>query len=149
MGRGECVKICTFFGHRDCSECVKEALISTVENLIIQGTTRFYVGNHGNFDKYVIDVLRQLKMKYPYIFYQIVLAYMPTDRQSGRYDANETLLPEGIEVVPKRFAISYRNRWMLRKADIVVAYVKHRMGSSATYLQEACKAKKTVINIAK
>ena len=28
-----------------------------------------------------------------------------------------TLLPEGIENVPPRFAISWRNKWMLERSD--------------------------------
>jgi len=45
--------------------------------------------------------LGELKRKYPHIRYFEVLAYLPKSQPE-----HETLLPEGIETVPPRFAIS-------------------------------------------
>ena len=57
--------VCTFFGHRDCPETVKTNLFSAIEKLITLNDVRiFYVGNHGNFDRLVVSVLKELKNKY-------------------------------------------------------------------------------------
>ena len=70
-------------------------------------------------------VLRELSKKYE-IRYYVVLAYMPEKRDgSGYEDYSDTILPDGIETVPKRFAITYLNKWMLRRSDYVVTYVTH------------------------
>ena len=44
-------KVCFFIGHRDTPEHVYPALEQAVEQLITQGVTEFYVGNHGSFDR--------------------------------------------------------------------------------------------------
>ena len=69
--------ICTFFGHRDTSKNIKPTLMSVLVDLIKnKNVDIFYVGNNGNFDFIVKEVLEELKEKYP-IKYYVVLAYIP------------------------------------------------------------------------
>ncbi len=84
----------------------------------------FYVGNQGRFDAIVRGVLRELKKECPQINYAVVLAYMP-GKQTEYDDYSDTMLPEGIESVHPHYAIIWRNNWMLRQSDYVVAYVTH------------------------
>lgn len=46
-----------------------------------------------------------------------------------------------------RFAISWRNKWMLEKADYVITYVTHTVGGSAKFKEMAIKKNKRVIEI--
>ena len=142
------VLACTFFGHRNCSEGVKSEIFAVLQKLINEGVNVFYVGTHGNFDFYALSVLRKMKELHPQITYMVVLAYMPSESTNFPYDEEETVFPEGIEKAPKRFAISYRNRWMLKKSDYVVAYVTHTYGGAASFVKKAMTAGKTVINLA-
>lgn len=136
--------VCTFFGHRDCPDDIRESLKNTLENLIEnREADTFYVGNQGAFDRIVLSVLRELAKKYPLIRYFVVLAYLPNKKPPE--DHTETILPDGIETVPPRFAIARRNRWMLRQADFAVVYVRHCVGCAAQYAEEAERQKKTVI----
>lgn len=76
----------------------------------------------------------------------MVLAYLP--RPDGEHqDYADTLFPEGIEMVPRRYAISWRNRWMLRRADYVVTYVTHGWGGAAQFAELAKKQGKMVCNL--
>ena len=119
--------VCTFFGHRDTPKeiepTLRSALIDLIEN---KNATVFYVGNHGNFDAMVRRQLEDLSKTYP-IKYYVVLAYMPN--KNAEPDEH-SILPEGIETVPRRFAINYRNKWMLNKSDIVVTYVTRKFGGA-------------------
>lgn len=138
---------CTFFGHRDCPESVRPKIKATLVNIIEEyGVDMFYVGNQGRFDALVRAELRKLKEEYPHIQYAVVLAYMP-GKPSEYEDYSDTLLPEGIESVHPRYAISWRNNWMLQQADYVVAYVSHSWGGAAQYVQKAQKRKKYVRNL--
>ncbi len=138
-------KGCTFFGHRDCPALVKPKLRELLVKLIEQqGVKVFYVGNHGAFDAMAIAVLRELALEYPEISYTVVLAYMPGKSKEENIC---TLLPEGIEKVPRRFAICWRNRWMLKHTDYVVTYVAHSWGGAAKFANEAQKQGKTVYNL--
>ena len=58
-----------------------------------------------------------------------------------------TILPEGIETVPPRFAISYRNKWMIEQSDYVITYVIHSWGGAAQFKELAEKKGKTVIEL--
>lgn len=137
-------KTCTFFGHRQCPEAVKPMLRAVIEDLIVcHGVTTFYVGNQGQFDFFVRGTLRQLEQEYPHIHYGVVLAYMPKKDE----DHSDTMLPEGIESVHPRYAITWRNRWMLDRADFVVTYITHSWGGAAKFAQAAEKKEKTVINL--
>ena len=78
-----------------------------------------------------------------------MLAYLPRKRDADYpEDDSDTMLPEGIETVPRRFAISWRNRWMLRQSDCVVTYVTHSWGGAAQFAEMAERQKKTVVNLA-
>ena len=138
---------CTFFGHRECPDSVKiksqEVLIDLITN---NDVDMFYVGNQGQFDAIVHGVLRELKKEYPQINYAVVLAYMP-GKQTKYDDYSDTMLPEGIESVHPRYAISWRNNWMLRQSDYVVSYITHSWGGAAQFAEKANHQKKTVINL--
>ena len=139
--------ICTFFGHRSVHKEIEPTLRSTLIDLIENRDVKlFYVGKNGEFDSMVLRQLRDLSKTYP-ITYHVVLAYMPEkQREFDTTDYSETILPDGIETVPKRFAIDYRNRWMIRQSDCVVTYVTNDIGSGAAkYKEIAEKAGKEII----
>lgn len=142
--------VCTFFGHHDCPGSVREKLYETISDLIENhGVSMFYVGNHGSFDAIVRSVLRDLQSKYPQIQYAVVLAYLPGKKSElGCEDYSDTMLPEGIEVVPRRFSITWRNKWMLKQSDYVVTYITHSWGGAAQFAEMASKQRKTVVSLA-
>ena len=142
-------KACTFFGHRDCPSSIKpklrEALIDLIENHTVD---MFYVGQQGAFDSMVRSVLKELVSLYPHINYDVVLEHMPPKRDEfDTRDYSDTMLPEGIETVHPRYAIEWRNRWMLQRADFVVTYIAHPWGGAAKFAEKAKRDGKTVINL--
>lgn len=141
--------VCCFLGHKEVPERVRDELYKTISSLVEEGVLSFLVGNQGGFDNMVLSVLRNLKTIYPEIDYQIVLAYMPQNKDlSYSYYSWETCYPEGLELVPPRFAISHRNRWMIQKSDIVICFVTHTWGGAAQFVELAYKKRKRVINLA-
>ena len=136
----------TFFGHKNTPKEIEPTLRTTLIDLIEnKNVTVFYVGNNGSFDTMVRRQLENLSQTYP-ITYNIVLAYLPTKKSEYDELAN-TILPEGIETVPKRFAISFRNKWMVEQSDVVVTYVTHSFGGAAQFKEMAVKQGKTVIEL--
>lgn len=133
----------TFFGHKDTpnqAECIlRETLIDLIEN---QDAAKFYVGNNGNFDTMVHRQLRDLSDVYP-INYSIVLAYLSNKNNN----TENTVYPEGIETAPRRFVISWRNKWMIEQSDFVVTYVEHSFGGAWQFKSTAEKRGKTVIEL--
>lgn len=141
---------CCFFGHKDSPSDIRPLLRNTIEQLIELGMAdSFLVGNHGAFDSIVLSVLREIKTTHPGITYNVVLAYMPGAKEKYEYiDPTETVYPEGIENVPPRFAISWRNDWMLKESQVVVCFVRHALGGAGKFMEKAIRQKKKVINLA-
>lgn len=140
---------CCFFGHKDTPPGISDKLEEVLEKLIVEeGVDAFLVGNQGGFDAAVLHTLRRLKGVYPHITYNVVLAYMPGRKEEwSPNDPMETLLPEGLESVHPRYAISWRNKWMIQEAEVVVTYITHSWGGAAQFAELAERKKKRVINL--
>lgn len=138
--------VCTFFGHKNTPKEIEPTLRSTLIDLIEnKNVTVFYVGNNGNFDTMVRRQLEDLSQIYP-ITYCVVLAYLPTEKNKYENLTN-TIYPEGLETIPKRFAISRRNKWMIQQSDIVVTYVTHNLGGAWQFKKMAEQMRKRVIEL--
>lgn len=139
---------CTFFGHRDCPDSVRAQLKEAVQALVEQGVYDFYVGCNGNFDRIARSVLKELSSQHEKLRYVVVLAYLDKNASLIHEHGYPTLFPEGLEIVPPRFAISWRNKWMLGKADYVICYVKYTWGGAAQFREQAIKKGKNLIDLA-
>ena len=135
----------TFCGHAQLSQScdIEKWLYDGIENLIQQGTATFYLGGYGAFDSLAAAVLKEQKKRHPQIQRILVLAYLNTGLDTSRYDG--TLYPP-LETVPRRFAISHRNRWMVDAADVVVACVLHDWGGAAATLRYARQKRKRIFS---
>lgn len=139
---------CTFFGHRDCPDTVKEKLRESIRELIENHKVDlFYVGHQGRFDSMARSVLRELKKEYPQMDYAVVLAHFPEGKKESDI-VSDTIVPEGLEFVHPRYAISWRNEWMLKLSDYVITYITHDWGGANRYAQKATRQCKCVINLA-
>lgn len=134
----------TFCGHREVQEPekVRKWLYETVSGLIREGADVFYLGGYGGFDRIALSVVNKAKETHPGLRAVLVLPYLDRSMDLDAYDGS--IYPP-LEKVPRRFAISRRNRWMVDQADVVVAYVIHEWGGAATTLRYAEAKKKTII----
>ena len=133
-----------FCGHKEISEPdkLRRWLEETVETLIQRGADSFYLGGYGAFDRLAANVVWSKKRLYPSVQSVLVLPYL--DRAVDATDYDGTIYPP-LENVPKRFAISRRNEWMVDHSDVVVAYVIHEWGGAATTLRYAKRKHKEII----
>lgn len=118
------------------------------ERMVYKYCTQNRILEQGAFDSMVRSVLKELVSLYPHINYAVVLERMPPKRDEfDTRDYSDTMLPEGIETVHPRFAISWRNKWMIKQSDYVVTYITHSWGGASQFAELAEKQKKTVINV--
>ena len=136
--------IVTFCGHREVQEPekVRKWLYKTVELLIREGADCFYLGGYGQFDTMAAGVVHELKQKYPQIRSVLVLPYLDREYDASGYD--ESAYPP-LENVPRRYAISKRNEFMVDNVDVVVAYVIYGFGGASKTLQYAERNNKRII----
>lgn len=138
--------ICTFFGHKDCWELEEAVLRRAIEDLIVQGVTEFTVGHQGRFDGLVRDCLKSLQARHPHIRYRVVLAYLP-EKNREYEDFSDTVFPEGIENVPRKFAVDWRNRYLVAHADHCICYVNHPWGGAYKFARMASNRGLRIINL--
>ena len=142
------MKTVTFCGHSSLTKeekhFLEERLYAEIEKLILNGAEEFLLGNYGQFDMLCARVVGRLRKKYPQIKSVLVIPYLNREYDAELYDIVEYA---PLEKVPKRFCISKRNEYMVKKADVVVTYVKHEWGGAAKTLEFAKRKKKTVAEL--
>ena len=145
--KGEFYMVCTFFGHKDAPDSIKNELKSAINHLVnLYGVRMFYVGNNGSFDSLVQRTLIEIQKECPAVSFYVVLSYLGEHAVSAEQE--KTILPEGQELALPRYAISKRNGWLINKSNFVIAYVRHRYSNSWKWLEKSRKRGLTVINLA-
>ena len=140
---------CAFFGHKNAPAAIEPLLEKEIRRLIEnEGYHEFLVGNQGQFDAMVYSTLKRLQRDYPLIQCHIILAYMPGKKDEyTTIDDTDTFYPEGLETVPRRFAISHRNKWIIEHSDAVICYIDHTWGGAYQAVLQGEKKKLHIINL--
>ena len=138
--------IVTFCGHSQIydKDTVRKRLTDEIHDLLRAGYMKFYLGGYGDFDTLAAVVLSELKQDWTDMERILILPYPDRKADMTLYDS--TLYPP-LENVPKRFAISHRNKWMTEQASVMVAYVEHDWGGAAKTLEQAVRKGLRIINI--
>lgn len=148
------MKSCFFIGHREADERLLPLLTKTIERLITEETVSdFYVGGYGGFDRIAGAAVKRAKKQHPDIVLKLVLPYHPAERPvEAPAGYNGTYYPDGMENVPRQYAIVRANRIMVDTSDWLVAYVWHGASNSRNLLEYAQRQEKKgnirIINIA-
>ena len=146
--------IITFCGHSDFKDdgACEESLLNFLESKVGEKSAEFYLGGYGEFDSFAYRCCKKYKAAHPRVSLVLITPYMTVEYQRNhlayqkdKYD--DIVYPE-IEDKPKKFAISYRNKWMVDKADCVVAYIRHRFGGAYQTYKHAIKQGKVWLNLA-
>mgnify|MGYP003316128498 CR=1 FL=1 len=140
-------KVCAFFGHRDIWMDYSKPLEELVRKVVAEGVSDFWLGGYGAFDSCAAGVLKRLKKELPHIRIFLILAYLPEkkDLLSAVYDG--TIFPEGMEVGPRRFAITKRNIWIAKNCDILITYLDREYGGAYSAYKVARKQGKMIYNL--
>ena len=133
------MKSCFFIGHRDAPDTVLAHLTVTLERLIVEESVGyFYVGQYGSFDRLATVAIKQLKQRYPFITLMLVLPYHPANRPIPTPPGFDgTYYPEGMENIPKRYAIVKANKQMVNNSDWLIAYVCNPASNARNLLEYA------------
>ncbi len=146
--------IITFCGHAKFQKAQKneEEFLTYLEKLVGDQRAQMYLGGYGAFDAFAYHCCKKYQTTHKKISLVFVSPYLPSINQNeywayqkSRYD--EILYPE-IEDKPIKFAITYRNRYMVDKANYVIAYVDHNWGGAYQTYQYAKRKNKPIFNLA-
>jgi hypothetical protein len=146
-------KSCFFIGHREADERLLPRLELEIERLIQEENVRyFYVGGYGGFDRIAASAVKRAKQKCPDTTLMLVLPYHPAERAVPTPDGFDgTYQPEGLESIPRRYAIVRTNRIMVDTCEWLMCYVRHGASNSRNLLEYARRREKKgliqIINI--
>ncbi len=150
---------CCFFGHREINETeeLKTKLTETIERLITEEKVdTFLFGSGSRFNSLCLELVTEIKEKYPHIKRIYVRAEFPyiTDQYTAyllkSYD--ETYYPEKI-IGAGRAAYVERNREMINNSAFCVVYYNEenlpttRKSGTKIALDYAVKKRKTIITL--
>lgn len=129
---------CFFIGHRNAPETLRPLLDAAVERHIAEyGVTEFVAGHYGRFDYMAAAAVRTAKTRHPDITLVLLLPYYPFPYDTEGYDS--TYYPEGMENVPKPFAIVRANEYMIKASDYLICYERGQIGKTRDFVELARK----------
>ena len=140
----------TFCGHSDFvpSTDMEARLLSVLASQIGDSPAELLLGGYGNFDRFALRCGKIFQQTHPQISLIYVTPYMITERQTSVGAGYDGIVYPPLENVPPRYAILHRNRYMVERANLVIAYItRSRGGAYQTYLH-ARKKGKTIIDLA-
>ena len=138
--------IITFCGHSDFYETgdIRERLLNSITEAAGDEQVELYLGGYGNFDLFAHSCAVQYKKSHPSAKIILVTPYIDEKYLAARRDGYDEIIYPDLEGVPKRFAITYRNRWIIGKADTVIAYVKRSVGGAYQAYKHAIALQKNI-----
>ncbi len=145
--------IIKFFGHSLFKTTAKyrQKILDFLYKQVGNAPADMYLGGYGEFDGFAYECCKKYKETHPNVSLAFITPYLTDSYQKNRliyekrrYD--EIIYPE-IEDKPLKFAIVYRNSWMVEKADLVVCGINHRSGGAYKTYQFAKQKGKRIFNV--
>ena len=145
--------IITFCGHSNFIESneMEKKLLSILNESIGDSQADLYLGGYGSFDEFAFNCAKKYKSTHPNTHLFFITPYITENYQknhlqqkAAEYDA---IIYPDIENIPLRFAITYRNKYMIEKSDIVIVYLTHTWGGAYQTYKYAKRKNKRIINI--
>ncbi len=145
--------IITFCGHSTFCEKAnyENKLLSILQEKVGDNPAEIYLGGYGSFDEFARVCCRKYQKEHPNVCLVFITPYITVEYQKNHLEYNknnyDAILYPALEDKPLRFAISYRNKWMVEKADLVISYINHNYGGAWQTYQHAKRKGKEIINL--
>ena len=138
--------IISFCGHSSFHPENREELKTKIFDYICEtaenNPTVFYLGGYGDFDDFAKTICVMYKEKHPTSKLVFITPYGDESylekREPLKNGYDEIVFPD-VEATPKKYAITARNKWMIRESDLVIAYIDYPFGGAAKTLDYAKK----------
>ena len=148
------IKTCVFTGHRELDKDFSlRKLKKEIKNLIEKGVDTFLNGVAMGFDLISAETVLSLKKKYPFVKLVVCIPCYHqekyfTEADKKRYTKVLKSADEKIYVSENYFrgCMQKRDKYMVERADVMVAYLKKEVGGTA-FTVNAFKKKKPFANI--
>ena len=140
--------VVAFCGHSDYKESSRDGsrVMEILEEYVGDSECELFLGEYGNFDSFAYNCAYRFKQLHPGTKLVFISPYVLPKKQCT-HEFDITIYP-GLENVPPKFAIAHRNRWIVDRADLIIAYVSRSFGGAYAMYSYAARRKKDIRNIA-
>ncbi len=147
-------EVCAFFGHRDFNKLeYKDYLQEIFEYLIKEkGIIVFLSGGMGNFDLICEGIVRELKIKYPFIKLKLVAPYLDYPFLKifkDRIPLYDEIVIPNVGAENYSDAIPKRNEYIVENARFIISGVYKEEGGAYNAVVYAKEKNVKVINVLK
>ena len=142
--------IISFCGHSTYieKESHQTQVLQILESEIDNREVEFFLGEYGCFDSFAYKCAKIYQKNHANAKLIYITPYIKSKKdildQASRFD--EIIYPT-LETVPKKYAISHRNRWIVDKSNIIIAYVEHDFGGAYKMYKYAQNQNKKIYNL--
>jgi uncharacterized phage-like protein YoqJ len=145
--------IITFCGHSHFKKTTdaEQKILEFLEEKIGNQDAEIYLGEYGGFDNFAYDCSKKYKDTHSNVSLVFVTPYITENYQKNhliyqqkRFDS---IIFPPIEDKPLKFAIYYRNKYMIEKADYIIAYINHNTGGAYESYKHAKRKNKYIFNL--
>ena len=142
----------SLFGHREIDDLRKleDKLTPIIKELIRTKTyVVFLIGRNGEFDEYAASVIKRAQKEVGKENNDItlVLPYKVANIEYYEKYYDNVIVPESLYGAHPKAAITLKNRWMIEKSNLVIAYVEREKGGAYTAMRYAKKLNKMVVDL--
>ncbi|MBR5224993.1 MAG: DUF1273 domain-containing protein [Clostridia bacterium] len=136
-------KICAFAGHRTAPQEIEDELRIAILHAITQdGVKEFWCGGMGAFDLQCAKLVREAKTQHEDVRLVLVLPSLARAASAPKHAYDELLVADDSDGAHPKRAITLRNRWMAKHADLIIAYIQRDHGGAYAMVRFAARYKK-------
>lgn len=142
------------FGHRDLSlhKTVEKGLATIFSEIMrTQDIVEVYIGRNGEFDIFAASVIKRImkNLGTRNVTMTLVLPYKNKNIEYYENYYDDIIIPESVEKVYYKKAITERNKWMVENCDQIIFCIERESGGAYNAFKYAEKLGKSIINLAK
>ena len=142
----------SLFGHRKIDDIrgLEKKIRKVIKGLIeSKNYICFMIGRAGEFDEIAASVIKMVQKELDRDNSEIVLVLPYKVRDIEFYEAyyHDIIIPPSACSAHPKYAITAKNRWMIEKSDMIIAFVEHNSGGAFEAIKYAMKMGKNVINL--
>ena len=142
----------SLFGHRTIDDLRKidKILIPIIEELMRKlPHVIFLIGRNGEFDEYSASIIKSLQKKLGKEKGELVLVlpYGSPDLVYFKQYYDDVMIPDCLYGVHPKSSITLRNRWIVERSDLVIAFAERAYGGAYQAMKYAQKLSKNWINL--
>ena len=124
----------SLFGHREIDDLRRlDELLEKLIREIIESNAfvSFLIGRNGEFDVYSASVIKRVRKEIngEGCELTLVLPYTVSDIEYYEKYYDSIIIPESVFNAFHKTKIIMRNRWMVERSDLIIAYVERRGGA--------------------